>query len=203
MKQFTFERNRAALIGIDCRATADTVSAVMAGSTTKTRLSNARKTPGCGAFRLGCRVRSIRAMPRDGAIIFGDLIDKLLQTHRTTNTLRRHSVSQRTLCERPCPLGVTSHEGAGGASMASGCSFTTSLEKPRIRSTSPPVHRKSVRMLRPSVHPSSRSPSRNVATQGLRLGIVVRGSHQPADPPYSVGLLRARPERRKPSPARR
>ena len=80
--------------------------------------------------------------------------------------------------------------------MRSGCSATSSFANRCLDSASPGVaQRVSIRMLRPSAHPSFWSPSRNAATQACPSGSLSANAHQHADPPHPAGLLRARGER--------
>ena len=79
--------------------------------------------------------------------------------------------------------------------MRSGCSATSSFANRCIKSASAAAQRVSIRMLRPSVHPSFWSPSRNAATLACPSRSFSAYAHQHADPPHPVGLLRARRER--------
>ena len=80
--------------------------------------------------------------------------------------------------------------------MRSGCSATSSFANRCIDSASSGVaQRVSIWMLRPSVHPSFWSPSRNAAIPGLCFRVALGIAHQHADPPHALGLLRARGER--------
>ena len=89
--------------------------------------------------------------------------------------------------------------------MTSGCSATSSFANRCINSASAGVaQRVSIRMLRPSVHPSFWSPSRNAAIKACRFRVALGKAHQHADPSHPLGLLRARRERpRATAPPRR
>ena len=80
----------------------------------------------------------------------------------------------------------------------SGCSATSSLREslPRLR-VERPAQRMSIRMLRPSAHPSFWSPSRNAATAGLcfRVALGKRPSAR-RSAASAPGLRCARPRKR-------
>ena len=80
------------------------------------------------------------------------------------------------------------------ARMTSGASATNSTAYLRMRSASPPPQRVSIRTLRPTVQPNCCSPCRNAATRACASGSSAV-SHEHADAPHPVRLLRARGER--------
>ena len=78
-----------------------------------------------------------------------------------------------------CRIAVTKLE---VGTIRSGEALTSSLAKVRTLSGIPPVHRMSIRILRPFVHPSSWSPSWNAAT-------LASPSTSPSGKPSSRGTL--------------
>ena len=79
--------------------------------------------------------------------------------------------------------------------MRSGCSPTSSFANRCIKSASAAAQRASIRMLRPSVHPSVWSPSLERREIGLSFPVVHSIPHQHADAPHPLALLRVCGER--------
>src|SRR5262245_52339940 len=75
------------------------------------------------------------------------------------------------------------------ATMRSGFSAMSSFANPGINSTSA-AQRMSIRMLRPSAHPSCWRVSRKYRDENLPFRVVLGVCHQHADPPHPLGLLR-------------
>ena len=84
----------------------------------------------------------------------------------------------RVCCSSAAVVGVVCER------MRSGCSATSSLRESLSRLRVERAQRVSIRMLRPSVHPSFWSPSRNAATQACASGSLSAKRHQHADPPH-------------------
>jgi hypothetical protein len=79
--------------------------------------------------------------------------------------------------------------------MRSGCSATSSFANRCIKSASAAAQRASIRMLRPSVHPSFWSPPLERRDIGLSFPVALSIPHQHANAPHPLALLRARRER--------
>ena len=79
--------------------------------------------------------------------------------------------------------------------MRSGFSAMSSIaDRCLISASSSAPQRKSSWILRPSVHPSFWSPSRNAAHVSLKFRVALGMRHQYADAPHPLGLLRMRRE---------
>ena len=79
--------------------------------------------------------------------------------------------------------------------MTSGASATSSAAYLRVSSTSPPLQRVSIRMLRPSVQPNCCSTCTNAAMRAFPVRIVRGRSGRDAYAAQPFGLLRSRGER--------
>jgi hypothetical protein len=78
-----------------------------------------------------------------------------------------------------------------------GCSATSSFANCCIAGASDvAAQRMSMRMLRPSTHPSVWSPSRNAATRACAGGVALGKPHQHPDAPHLTRLLSSGGERR-------
>ena len=87
----------------------------------------------------------------------------------------------RVCCSSAAVVGVLDER------MRSGCSATSSFANRCIDSASGAAQRVSIRMLRPSVHPSFWSPSPERRDAGLSFRVALGIRHQHADPPHPSG----------------